>query len=177
MELTPDEKMDLTRHEEILAHLLEWADEELKNHPAAELCPRQEELLQRLCHAFADMQCPAAAKLLSAGLADDDWRAPRAVEYINATDATPRDNWQALSPLNSCEPARMGCFFWMLPPSATSCPPTCANTCYAPTTCAKTAYSFCSTTITTAKNCSLSLPSNAAWCRMCSWSTAAVSNR
>lgn len=105
MELTPAEKMDLTRHEEILAHLLEWADEELRKHPTAELCPRQAELLQRLHHAFADMQCPTAARLLSAGLADDDWRAPRAVEYINATDETPRDNWQALSPqlLRACE--------------------------------------------------------------------------
>lgn len=105
MQLTPEEEVDLAGHEEILEKLLHIADEELLQQPEAELFPRQATLLQRLEGAFAGMSCPPGISLLSGGLAEDDWRHPRAVEYINATDNTPRDDWKALTPqlLRACE--------------------------------------------------------------------------
>lgn len=105
MEFTAQEQADLAAHEEILAELLRTADEFLPQHPEQELCPRQAALLERLEAAFAGLSCPAGISLLSGGLAEDDWRAPRVVEYINATDETPRHDWKALTPqmLRACE--------------------------------------------------------------------------
>lgn len=105
MKLTTEEQSDLAGHEEILAKLLSIADEELQQHPERELCPRQSALLVRLKTAFAAQSCPPGTSLLSGGLAEDDWRAPRVIEYVNSTDDTPRDNWKALTPqmLRACE--------------------------------------------------------------------------
>ena len=105
MEFTAQEQADLAAHEEILDSLLRTADELLPQHPEQALCPRQAALLERLEAAFAGLSCPPGISLLCGGLAEDDWRAPRVVEYINTTDETPRHDWKALTPqmLRACE--------------------------------------------------------------------------
>lgn len=105
MKLTPEEETDLARHEAMLEELLNIADEELTGHPENKLCPRQTALLQRLESAFEGMECPPGISLLNGGLAEDEWRAPRVVEYINKTDETPRNDWKSLTPqmLRACE--------------------------------------------------------------------------
>ena len=103
--LSPEEKSQLAAHKELLQKLLRIAEEELPNHPAVELCPRQADVLNALETAFAKQSCPPKLCLLTGGLAEDDYRPPRVVDYINATDTTPRHDWRSLSPqlLRACE--------------------------------------------------------------------------
>ena len=105
MTLSPEEKSQLDAHKAQLHELLCIAADELPNHPAVELCPRQAELLKALETAFAKQSCPPKVCLLTGGLAEDDYRPPRVVDYINATDTTPRHDWRSLSPplLRACE--------------------------------------------------------------------------
>lgn len=107
MDFTAEQQSDLERHREVLAKLLRIADDELTQHPAAVLCPRQAALLQQLESAFAGQSCPPGESLLRGGLAEDDYRHPAVIDYVNATDTTPRNNWQAISPqlLQACEDA------------------------------------------------------------------------
>ena len=105
MELTQQAAEDVARHRALLAELMLIAEQILAETPEAELCPRQSELLARLETAFAGQSCPADLSLLSGGLAEDDYRSPAAIRYIDATDDTPRDDWRALTPplLRACE--------------------------------------------------------------------------
>lgn len=107
MQLTPDDKADVARHEALLAELLQIAEHVLAENPQVELCPRQVALLERLESAFAGQNCPPGISLLSGGLAEDDYRSPAAIRYLDAVDTTPRHDWRALAPqlLRACEDA------------------------------------------------------------------------
>ncbi len=107
MLLSPSDEADVTRHKSQLVDLLHIADQILVENPQVELCPRLVELLAQLEAAFAGQSCPSDISLLSGGLAEDDYRSPSAISYINTSDSTPRDDWGAISPqlLRACEDA------------------------------------------------------------------------
>ena len=107
MTLSTAEAADVARHQAQLTELMLIAEQILAETPEAELCPRQAELLARLDTVFAGQSCPPELSLLSGGLAEDDYRSPAAIRYIDATDDTPRDDWRALTPplLRACEDA------------------------------------------------------------------------
>lgn len=101
------EKNELAEHEEWLAHSLKSWREELANYTPPDLSPRNRDLLMRLEEAFRKRTCPPRIDLLLGGVAEDDYRPPRVIERINATDPTPRNYWQAITPelLYACEDA------------------------------------------------------------------------
>lgn len=107
MLLSPSDKADVARHEAQPVELLHIAALVLVENPQVELCPRQVELLAQPEVAFAGLSCPSDICLLSAGLAEDDYRSPRAINHINIADSTPRNDWRAISPqlLRACEDA------------------------------------------------------------------------
>ena len=98
MTLSTADAADVARHQAQLTELMLIAEQIQEETPEAELCPRQAELLARLDTVFAGQSCPPELSLLSGGLAEDDYRSPAAIRYIDATDDTPRDDWPALTP-------------------------------------------------------------------------------
>lgn len=101
------EKNELAEHEAWVAHSLKSWREELANYSPPDLSTRNRDLLTRLEEAFRKRTCPPRINLLLGGVAEDDYRPPRVIERINATDPTPRTYWQAISPelLYACEDA------------------------------------------------------------------------
>ena len=98
------ETEQLTAHRQLVSDLLAIAREELPNHPLTQE-PRRLALSARLLEAFRKRSCPAGVSLLLGGLADDDYRPPKVIDYINAEDSTPRGYWPSISAelLRACE--------------------------------------------------------------------------
>ena len=99
------EKQQLADHEKWVAVFLQNGKNKLAEHPVGELSERKLSLLSRLEEAFRKRKCPPNINLLLGGLAEDDYRPDTVIRYINATDPTPRNYWQSITPelLHACE--------------------------------------------------------------------------
>ncbi len=98
------ETEQLAAHRQLVSDLLAIAREELPKHPLTQ-APRRLALAASLLETFHKRCCPAGISLLLGGLADDDYRPPKVIDYINAEDSTPRGYWPSISVelLRACE--------------------------------------------------------------------------
>ena len=99
------ENQQLADHEKWMARFLKQGKDELAKYPVGELSERKLSLLSRLEAAFRKRKCSPNINLLLGGMAEDDYRPEKVIQYINATDPTPRNYWQSIAPewLYACE--------------------------------------------------------------------------